>query len=277
MLEHFELNLWEKMMLELFGLDGKRFLFMGGEQAIGEASAQLLASFGSKVAFLDADLERAEASAFARCSQKANAFAFGPNVGRETAVAAAIEAAEQEIGPLDGMLSVVDLTEERRNQDLSPKLHSFFIAARNVAKQMIARGTSGSIVVAAPRDIASEGRATSDFGHARLAELVKSMASEWWEYGIRVNVIVPGNVVSRELAQASPDIEQARTRGLPMRSRDTVEDIAKAAAFFLSDMSPYVTGQILAIDTGQAAAAKPSSNFSAPQIAPFREMTPKSL
>jgi 3-oxoacyl-[acyl-carrier protein] reductase len=67
-------------------------------------------------------------------------------------------------------------------------------------------------------------------------------------------VVAPGGIVTPRLPLTDPAAERESMSMLPMRRRGTVQDIAKAIVYFLSDLSPYVTGQTLAVDGGYTAA-----------------------
>src|SRR5205823_14596695 len=86
-----------------------------------------------------------------------------------------------------------------------------------------------------------------------LINLVKTMAVEWSGQGIRVNAVAPGGIVTPRVPLSDEEAERKSMALLPMRRRGAVDDIAKAVAFFLSDLSPYVTGQTLAVDGGYTA------------------------
>ena len=92
------------------------------------------------------------------------------------------------------------------------------------------------------------------------------MAEEWSPHGIRVNVVASGAVVTPRVPHTGAEGEARMMARVPMRRRGSVEEIAKVLAFFLSDLSSYVSGQTLAVDGGylgttlfdlSAAAAKP--------------------
>jgi len=88
---------------------------------------------------------------------------------------------------------------------------------------------------------------------AGLINLVKTMAVEWSGQGIRVNLVAPGGIVTPRLPHMG--VAEARFENVvPMKRRGTVDDIAKAITIFLSDLTPYVTGQTLAVDGGFEAA-----------------------
>jgi 3-oxoacyl-[acyl-carrier protein] reductase len=250
---------------ELFALIGKRYLVLGGGQGMGEATARLLASLGASVAVLDLELQRAETVAQALRSEGADAFAVAADVTNETATEGAIDEVEREFGPLDGMVTVIgmagwgtilEMTAETWDRDHQRNLRYFFFAAREVARRLIARGTPGTIVAVASVDGIRSAPNHAAYGAAKagLINLVKTMASEWAEHGIRVNCVAPGGIVTPRIPLGSPEREREGMARVPMKRRGAVDDIAKAAVFFLSDMSPYVTGQTLAVDGGYTAA-----------------------
>src|SRR5262249_17317673 len=83
--------------------------------------------------------------------------------------------------------------------------------------------------------------------------LVKTMSAEWSEHGIRINCVAPGGMITPRIPDRGPELERQSMAMVPMRRRGTVQDIAKAITFFLSDLSAYVTGQTLAVGGGYLA------------------------
>lgn len=260
----------------LFGLDGKRIMVLGGGQGMGEATVKLLTRLGAAVAVVDLQAERAERVA-AEAGETARAYAV--DVTDDEALVAAIARIDQESGPLDGMSTVigmagwaplVDLTLETWDADHRRNLRYFFLAAREVARSLLKRGAPGSIVCTASVDgiVSAPNHAAYGAAKAGLVNLVKTMAVEWSPHGIRVNCVAPGGIVTPRLPFGG-DKEVAGMAMLPMRRRGSVDDIAKATAFFLSDLSPYVTGQTLAVDGGYTGTGvfSPKMNAAPNQVA----------
>lgn len=260
----------------LFGLAEKHVLVIGGGQGMGEASVRLLSGLGAKVAILDLELERAERVAASLGEGTKAAFPVAADVTDEKSLVAAIALVEREQGPLDGMVSVVgmagwspivDMAAEVWDRDHERNLRYFFIAAREVARSLIKREAPGTMVAVASVDGIRSARNHAAYGAAKagLINLVKSMASEWSEHGIRVNCVAPGGIVTPRIPAGDAAREREIMALVPMQRRGSVEDIAKAAAFFLSDLSPYVTGQTLAVDGGATAFGE----FSARPLTPL--------
>jgi 3-oxoacyl-[acyl-carrier protein] reductase len=146
----------------------------------------------------------------------------------------------------------IEMTAEAWDADHRRNLRYIFIAAREVARGLLAREAGGAIACVASVDGLRSAAYHASYGAAKagLIHLVKSLSGEWAQHGIRVNAIAPGAMITPRIPARAPDDERQNMITVPMQRRGTVEDIAKAMAFFLSDMSAYVTGQTLAVDGG---------------------------
>jgi NAD(P)-dependent dehydrogenase (short-subunit alcohol dehydrogenase family) len=254
----------EEGVTSLFGLEGKRFMVLGGGQGMGEATVKLLARLGAAVAVVDLQAERAEKVAGELREVGVSAQPFAVDVTDDAALIATIARIEREFGPLDGMATVIgmagwapiaEMSLETWDADHRRNLRYFFVAAREVARSLLARQAPGAIVCVASVDgiVSAPNHAAYGAAKAGLVNLVKTMAVEWSGQGIRVNCVAPGGIVTPRIPLVDAAAERQSMAQLPMQRRGMVDDIAKAAAFFLSDMSPYVTGQTLAVDGGYVA------------------------
>lgn len=251
-------------MRHLFGLEGKRALIVGGGQGMGEATARLLAELGCHVALLDIELVRAERVAADLRGMGVEACPVQADVLDEASLVDAMARVERDFGPLDAMATIigmagwsplVEMTAETWDRDLSRNLRYFFIAGREFAKSALARGAPGSIACVASVDGIRSAKNHAAYGAAKagLVNLVKTMASEWTPSGIRVNCVAPGGIVTPRIPLGDPAREASSMSLVPMARRGETSDIAKALVYFLSDMSPYVSGQTLAVDGGYLA------------------------
>ncbi|MGI9361316.1 MAG: SDR family NAD(P)-dependent oxidoreductase [Parasphingorhabdus sp.] len=249
------------MVQELFGLKGRRVLVVGGGQGMGEATALLLASLGADLAILDFELDRAERVCAEVRKQGISAYALSADVTDEAQVVEAVAEVEREFGPIYGLVNIVgmagwapliEMTSETWDRDHSRNLRYVFLMAREVAKGMLARG-SGRIVCLSSIDGIRSASHHGAYGAAKagLVHLVKTMAAEWSQHGVRVNCVAPGAIVTPRIPLRSVEEERELIAPyVPMSRRGSVADIGKAVTFFLSDMSDYVTGQTLAVDGG---------------------------
>ncbi len=248
-------------MQALFGLTGKRILILGGGQGMGEATVRLIASLGAHVAVADLEMDRAAKVAADVVASGGTAMPFAFNVLDDAALVAGIADVERKFGPLDGMATVIgmaawgtllEMEMATWDEDQGRNLRYFFLAAREVARSLIARKASGTIVCVSSVDGMRSAPNHGAYGAAKagLINLVRTMATEWSPYGIRVNVVAPGPIVTPRIPHRGDEEERKIMVNVPMHRRGAVEDIAKAITFFLSDLSPYVTGQTLAVDGG---------------------------
>jgi len=251
-------------MQSLFGLEGKRILVLGGGLGMGEATVRQIASLGAHVAVVDRELDRAEKVATDVIANGGKAAAFSYDVLDDDALVAGIAQTEREFGPLDGMATVigmagwgslVDMDMAAWDLDHARNLRFFFLAAREVARSLMARQAPGSIVCVSSVDGMRSAPTHGSYGAAKagLVNLAATMATEWSPFGIRVNVVAPGPIITPRIPERSPAEEGKMMTNVPMSRRGTVEEIAKAITFFLSDQSSYVTGQTLAVDGGSLA------------------------
>jgi 3-oxoacyl-[acyl-carrier protein] reductase len=152
---------------------------------------------------------------------------------------------------------VADLKEEIWDRVMAVNLKGVFLCCQAIGKYMIDNRIRGSII-----NIASisgklpelNGNAYSP-SKAGVISLSALLAVEWAKYGIRVNALSPGPVMTplQKKIYSTPDLLNARNRGIPMNRHGEPEEIGKAAAFLASEDSSYITGENLSVDGGSQA------------------------
>lgn len=249
------------MSKQLFGLEGKHFIVLGGGLGMGEATSNLIADLGGNVAVLDIIPERAERVSGDLVKKGVKSVPVIADVLDDEQLVGAIDRTDRDFGPLDGMVTIVGMasmgpaigspmeiwdTDHRRN------LRYIYLAARELADRLIARGAPGSIASVASVDgiIASTNHAAYGAAKAGLVHLAKSLSGEWAEHRVRFNVVAPGSIATPRIPTQDPAKEREGMGLVPMKWRGSIQDIAKALVFFLSDLSSYITGQTLAVDGG---------------------------
>ena len=241
-------------------LTGKRILVLGGGFGMGEATARLLAQCGASVAVADREVERAAAVADAIVAAGGAAMPIAFDVLDDRALVEGIARTGRDFGPLDGMATVIgtaawssliDMDLATWDEDHRRNLRYFFVAAREVARGLLDRDAPGSIVCVSSVDGSRSAPFHGSYGAAKagLSNLVKTMSVEWAPRGIRTNVVAPGAIITPRIPHLGENEGMISDR-IPMRRRGTVEEIAKAIVFLLSDMASYITGQTLAVDGG---------------------------
>jgi NAD(P)-dependent dehydrogenase (short-subunit alcohol dehydrogenase family) len=251
--------------LDLFGLEGKAALVIGGGQGMGESTARLLAQAGCDIAVVDVERDRAERVAEAVRGIGRKGVAIVADVLDDDQATYAVGEAERQLGGLDVMVSIVgqalftpiiEMTSEDWDKDHRRNLRYFFVSARLVARSMIARGKGGAMVCIASTDGIQSAPFHAAYGAAKagLIQLTATMATEWAVHGIRVNAVAPGSITTPRLPETQAHRDTMKASLVPMERSGTTDDIGKAVLFLASDMAGYTTGHTLLVDGGWMAA-----------------------
>ena len=240
-------------------LEGKVALITGGARGIGKAIALKFASEGADIAFTDLVINEAaeetvkEIEAF---GHKVKAYASNAAMFEETGTV--VEEILAEFEKIDILVNnagitkdglVMRMTEQQWDAVINVNLKSAFNFIHAVIPSM-ARQKSGSIINMASiaGQMGNPGQVNYASSKAGLIAMAKSVAKEMGSRGIRANAIAPGFIVS-EMTNALPEEVRAEyIKQIPLRRGGTPEDIANAALFLASDLSSYVSGQVIAVN-----------------------------
>lgn len=135
-------------------------------------------------------------------------------------------------------------------------LNGTFYCTSAIGKRMIARGSGGTIlnVIANYAWTGAPGVVHSASAKAGVLAMTRTLAVEWARHKIRVNAIAPGPVHTEGASKRlfpDPAIEEGIRKTIPLRRFASLEEIANAAAYLLSDYAAFVTGEAFVIDGGQ--------------------------
>jgi NAD(P)-dependent dehydrogenase (short-subunit alcohol dehydrogenase family) len=259
----------------LLGLGGKTVLVLGAGPGMGAACADVASRAGARVAAVDFAAERAAETAAAITGRGGEAVSYVANVLDDDQLRGVIGQVDQDFGGIDGVISVVggstwlpslELDTTDFDHDYRLNLRYFFVAAQAVARAAVAR--ERGVAITAITSIHGVRSAPLHIGYgaakAGLINLVKSLAVEWADYGIRLNAVAPGVTFKDLRPRGTREEEAALVAGVPMARRADQVDIANAAVFLLSDMATMITGQTLAVDGGFLSAGPMDTSRFAP-------------
>lgn len=242
-------------------LKGKTALITGAARGIGKAIALKFAAEGANVAFTDLVIDengKATEAEIAALGVKAKGYAS--NAADFAQTEAVVKQIHADFGRIDILVNnagitkdglMLRMTEGQWDAVINVNLKSAFNFIHACTPIMM-RQKSGSIinmssVVGVHGNAAQCNYAASKAG---LIALAKSIGQEMGSRGIRANSIAPG-FIDTAMTQALPDeIRKEWISKIPLRRGGTVEDIANVATFLASDMSSYVTGQVIQVDGG---------------------------
>ena len=245
---------------DLLGLNGKKALVVGGGLGIGRASARMLAIAGASVAVADVDGERAAAVATELTASGSRSVAVTADVMDKAGASRVIEAAATELGDLDVMVNIVgrtsraplvDLSDEMFDLDINRNFRHVLRCGQVFTRHLIARNHGGVIVNMASVSGLFAATETPTYGAAKAAviALTKTMAQQWAPHGIRVNCIAPGSIRT-DRSVGTPENDAVLESVIPMGRRGHQDEVAKVVLFLASDLSSYVTGDVIVIDGG---------------------------
>jgi len=249
---------------DLFGLKDRGALVMGAGQGMGRAASLLLARCGAKLALVDLERDRVENVAREVRALGRPAEPLIGDVTDERDVERLVAEASKVLGRIDNLVNIIglatwapllEITSDAWDQQHAINLKHHFLVSRAVAKQMVAQGQGGVMVVVASVSGLFAAPTHGAYGAAKagVMALVRTMAQEWEPYGIRVNAIAPGAV-------RTPRIQEMRRTGQIARGDQAaegreaeVEDIGSAILFLSSALARRVNGQTLVVDGGTIA------------------------
>lgn len=237
-------------------LDGKVALITGAARGIGKAIAMKFASEGADVAFTDLVINEAGEQTVKDIE------AFGHKVRAYASNAANFEETHNvvnqilaDFGRIDILVNnagitkdglMLRMTEAQWDSVLNVNLKSAFNFIHAITPIM-ARQRGGSIInMSSVVGVSGNaGQCNYSASKAGLIGLAKSIAKEMGPRGIRANCIAPGFIVSDMTNALSEEVRDAWVKQIPLRRGGTPEDVANVAVFLASDLSGYVSGQVI--------------------------------
>lgn len=242
-------------------LEGKCALVTGAARGIGKALALRFAKEGANVAFTDLVIdENAEQTKkeIEACGVKCVAYASDASNFEDTEKV--VNQVKEDFGRIDILVNNAGITkdglmmrmsEQQWDLVLKINLKSAFNYIHAVLPIML-RQRGGSIInMASVVGVhGNAGQANYAASKAGMIALAKSVAQEVGSRGIRANAIAPGFIETAMTAALPDEVRAEWAKKIPLRRGGTPEDIADVATFLASDMSGYVTGQVIQVDGG---------------------------
>ena len=242
-------------------LEGKVAIVTGAARGIGKAIALKFAAEGANVAFTDLVIDEnglATQQEIEALGVKAKGYASNAANFEEThQVVADIV---KDFGRLDILVNnagitkdglMLRMTEAQWDAVLNVNLKSAFNFIHACAPIMMKQRKGSIINMASVVGVhGNAGQCNYASSKAGMIALAKSIAQELGSRGIRANAIAPGFIITDMTAKLPDEVKEEWCKKIPLRRGGTPEDVADIATFLASDMSSYVSGQVIQVDGG---------------------------
>ncbi len=242
-------------------LERKTALITGAARGIGKALALRFAAEGANIAFTDLAIDengKKTEEEIAALGVKVKGYAS--NAADFAQTETVVKEVVADFGRIDILVNnagitrdglMLRMTEAQWDSVISVNLKSAFNFIHAVLPVMM-RQRGGSIInMASVVGVhGNAGQSNYAASKAGLIALAKSIAQEVGSRGIRANAIAPGFIETAMTAALPDDIRAEWVKKIPLRRGGQVDDIANVATFLASDMSSYVTGQVIQVDGG---------------------------
>ncbi|OYU84919.1 MAG: 3-oxoacyl-[acyl-carrier-protein] reductase [Flavobacterium sp. BFFFF2] len=242
-------------------LAGKVAIITGASRGIGSGITKLFAQHGADVAFTySASAEAAQQLEHELTAYGVKAKGYQSNAANFNEAQLLVDQVVADFGTVDVLVNNAGITkdnllmrmsEEDFDRVMEVNLKSVFNLTKAVQRIML-KNRKGSIInmssVVGVKGNA--GQANYAASKAGMIGFTKSIALELGSRNIRCNAIAPGFIETEMTAKLQPDVVQGWRDSIPLKRGGTPEDVANACVFFASDMSAYVTGQVLNVDGG---------------------------
>ena len=246
-------------------LTGKTALVTGAARGIGKAVAMKFASEGANIAFTDLVLNDDMAAGLEATRKEIEALgvtcrAYAGNAADFEETDKVVKQIHADFGSIDVLVNNAGITkdglmlrmsEAQWDAVLNVNLKSAFNFIHACAPIML-RQRSGSIInMSSVVGVhGNAGQCNYSASKAGMIGLAKSIAQELGSRGIRANAIAPGFIITDMTAGLPEEVKAEWAKKIPLRRGGTPEDVANIATFLASDMSSYVSGQVIQVDGG---------------------------
>ncbi len=246
--------------------EGKRVLLTGAGRGIGRATAERFAAEGARLLITDRQAHLLEQTAEEiRAKYGGQVLAYVMDVSVRAEVEGMMAFALEQFGGVDVLINnagvcreetFLEISEESWDEIVDINLKGHFLVAQAVAREMV-KARSGVIVNMSSTNglVGEAGYAAYNASKGGILLLTKTMALELGPYGIRVNCVAPGYIVtpmSTAIDSTNMILTYARDK-IPLGRVARPEEVASVYAFLASDDASFINGEAIVIDGGQLA------------------------
>jgi 3-oxoacyl-[acyl-carrier protein] reductase len=241
-------------------LKDKNAIITGSAQGIGKSIALALAKAGANIVVSDVNLEEAEKTAKEIEALGRKALAVKCNVADANEVSELVKKTQETFDTIDILVNNAGVTRdnlmmrmEEKDWDLvlDVNLKGAFLLTKAVSRIMM-KQRQGRIVnmSSAIGVMGNAGQSNYAASKGGLIAFTKSTAKEFASRSITCNAIAPGFIETAMTAKLTEEVKENYKKGIPLGRMGSVDDVANAVLFLVSEQASYITGQVLHVDGG---------------------------
>ena len=243
-------------------LKGKSVIVTGGSKGIGKGIATVFARHGAKVMIVARNLKDAEACAAELTKAGGTASGFAADVTKLGDMEAMAKEVANRHGGLDVLCANAGIFPQVKIEDMAPEtwdevmatnLKGAFLSVK-ACIPYLKKSSQGRVVLTSSITGPVTGYpGWTHYGATKAGQLgfMRTACIELAKYGVTVNAVLPGNVITEGLEALGQGYMDTMAASVPLKRLGTVEDIGNAAAFLASKEAGYITGQSIIVDGGQ--------------------------
>jgi len=241
-------------------LEGKKALVTGGARGIGKEIIMKFLAEGASIHYCDLEEGPHKAEMDGAAQKGATVTFHKANITSEEEVKALIKSITED-GKLDILVNNAGITRDgmvfRMSLDqwesvLKVNLTGSFLVAREVSAFMAMKQKSGAIINMASvvGQMGNAGQTNYSASKAGLIGFTKSLAKETAKRNVRVNAVAPGFIETAMTDKLTDEVKAEYAKAIPLGRMGFPEDIANTVLYLASDLSSYITGQVIRVDGG---------------------------
>ena len=246
----------------LTSIQGRSVIVTGASKGIGKGIARVFAQGGGKVMVVARNPSEAESAAQELRSAGHVAKSHAADVTDMGSMQVMADAAANAHGGIDILCANAGIFPQAKIEDMSPEdwdhvmatnLKGTFLSIK-ACLPYLKKSDQGRIVITSSITGPVTGfPGWTHYGATKAGQLgfMRTACIELAKYGITVNAVLPGNILTEGLIALGPEYQNAMAASVPLKKLGTVEDIGYAALFLASKEAGYITGQTIIVDGGQ--------------------------
>ena len=252
---------------EMFDLSGKFALVSGAAQGMGRATSLALAEAGATLMLADINGEGVNKTAKDIGDLRGRAVPVECDISKPDEIRSMFQRLDDEFGHIDFLgniagdglrgkpeeVSLDDVEQSWRNL-----VYGRFCCCQEAGRRMLASGGGSIVNVGSLASVTALGRGHIPYSMAMgaVVQMTRELSTEWSGRGVRVNAILPAQVLNpdlRERIKSDPRIKEKFLSGIPRGRFGEPDDIRGLAVFLASDASSWITGALIPMDGGNLA------------------------